>query len=137
MKRLNIHITELIYIICYLIFLVGSSLALLEHGSELSLWLMTLPVAISTASTILPWFGIRWLLLKMKGCLAGNWVSRVIQVGSLGTFIYAMYLRLYRNLPNFYTLIVVTTLLWAVWLLIMLLSRRGCQHVAGNDKLIE
>jgi len=137
MKRLSIQFTELIYMMCFLLYLVGSSLALFEHGTELSLWLMTLPVVITIASTILPWVGIRYLKLEKKGCLAVNWLARLIQVASWGTFLYAMYLRLYRNLPQFYTMITMTTLLWATWLLILLLSRHACKPVQHDDKLIE
>ncbi len=136
MKRLSIHVTELIYMLCFLVYLVGSSLALYEHGTELSLWLMTLPLVLTIASTILPWIGIRWLHLEKKGSRIGNWLARILQVGSWGTFLYAMYLRLYRQLPPFYTMITLTTLLWAAWLLILLLNRRGCQSDQGGDKLI-
>ena len=137
MKRLSIHITELIYMLCFLLYLAGSSLALFEHGTELSLWLMTLPFTITVASTILPWAGIRWLQLDKTGCRKGRWLARILQAGSWGTFLYAMYLRLYRQLPPFYTMIMLTTLIWAAWLLVLLLSRRGCQPGQGDDKLIE
>ena len=137
MKRLSIHVTELIFIFCFLLYLAGSSLALFEHGTELSLWLMTLPFVITVASTVLPWVGIHWLQLEKKGCRGGIWLARILQVGSWATFIYAMYLRLYRQLPPFYTMIALTTLLWAAWLLVLILSRRGCQSGQGSDKLIE
>ena len=137
MKRLSIHVTELLYLISFLIYLTGSSLALIEHGTELSLWLMTFAVVITVASTILPRIGIRWLQLEKRGCPTGQWLARFIQVSSWGTFLYAMYLRLYRNLPRFYIMTTLTTLLWATWLLILLLSRHACQPVQHDDKLIE
>jgi len=137
MKRLSIHITELIYMLCFLLYLAGSSLALFEHGTELSLWLMTLPFVITVTSTLLPFVGIRWLKLTTEGSQIGNWLARILQAGSWGAFVYAMYLRLYRQLPSFYTMITLTTLLWAAWLLTLLLSRRGCQPGQGDDKLIE
>jgi hypothetical protein len=136
-KQLTLHVTELIYILSFLIYLAGSSLALFEHGTELSLWLMTLPFVITFASTILPWIGIRGLQLDKAGCHGGIWLARILQAGSWGTFLYAMYLRLYRQLPPFYAMIALTTLLWAAWLLILLLSRRGCQPGQGDDTLIE
>jgi len=137
MKRLSIHITELIYMLCFLIYLAGSSLAIFEHGTELSLWLMTMPFVITVASTILPWIGINWLKLTKEGHQIGNWLARVLQAGSWGYFSYAMYLRLYRQLPSFYTMIQLTTLLWAAWLLVLLISRRGCQRDQGGDKISE
>ena len=137
MKRLSIHITELIYMLCFLLYLAGSSLALFEHGTELSLWLMTMPFVITVASTILPRIGISWLKLTREGPQIGNWLARALQAGSWGTFLYAMYLRLYRQLPSFYAMITLTTLLWTAWLLVLLLSRRGCQPGQGGDKLIE
>jgi len=137
MKRLSIQVAELLYMICFLLYLTGSSLALIEHGTELSLWLMTLAVFITAASTILPWLGIHWLKIKKKGCPAGNRLAQLIRVASWGTFLYAMYLRLYRNLPHFYTAITLTTVLWAAWLMILLLSRHAYQPVQHDDKLIE
>lgn len=136
MKRLSIHITELLYILCFLLYLAGSSLALSEHGTELSLWLMTLPFVITVTATILPFVGIRWLTLTKKGSRMGNWLARILQVGSWGTFLYAMYLRLFRQLSSFYTMITLTTLLWTAWLLTLLLTRRD-QSDQGGDKLIE
>jgi len=137
MKRVSITVAEILQIFSFLLYLFGSSLTLIEHGAELSLWIMTFAIAISAATTILPWLGIRWLQLEKKGCQAGRWVALLVQIASWGVISYAMLLRLERDLPRFYTLTTLLTLLWASWLLIYLYSRHACRPNPADDTLIE
>jgi hypothetical protein len=125
MKRTSAHITEWLYCLCFLLYLYGSSLAHIENGAELSLWLMTFAVVLTMAITLLPLAGIRWLQLKRQGSRAGNWAAMLLQITSWMSFSWAMFLRLGRNLPPFHTWITITTLLWAAWLLIFIFSRHA------------
>jgi hypothetical protein len=77
--------------------------------------------------TLLPLFGFQWLKLKTKGCRFGRGLAIAIQVSSWGTYGTAMFFRLTRELPKFQTLITITTILWATWLLIFIYSRHACQ----------
>lgn len=130
MKRSSFHIAEWLYSLTFLLYLYSSSLAHIENGAELSLWLMTFAVVLTAATTLLPLAGIRWLRLGVKACRAGYWAAMLLQGASWLSFFWAMVLRLRRNLPPFHTLIMVTTLLWAAWLLTLIISR----HAYPNQK---
>jgi hypothetical protein len=108
-----------------LLYLFGSSLAHIENGTELSLWLMTFAIVLTIAVTALPIIGIRWLQMKSQGTRTGYWAALLLQGASWLSFFWAMFHRLGRNLPPFHTWITVTTLLWAVWLLTLIFSRRA------------
>ena len=125
MKRQSPHIAEWLYSLSFLLYLGGSSLTHIENGAELSLWLMAFAVMLSAATTLLPIAGIRWLQMEKLGCRAGFWAAMLLQGVSWLSFFWAMLLRLRRNLPPFHTLIMVTTLLWAAWLLIFIFSRHA------------
>jgi len=127
MKKTSFSVPELFYITAFFLWLLGSSIAHIPNGVELSLWLMSFAVLISFAATVFPWLGIRWLRLEKKGCRAGWWLAYCLQVASWGVFAYAMFLRLGRSLPCFHTLITLLSLLWAAWLLIFIYSRHACQ----------
>lgn len=127
MKRQSLHIAEWLYSLTFFLYLFGSSLTHIENGSELSLWLMTFAMISTIAITLLPIIGIRWLQMERLGCRVGFWAAMLLQGGSWITFFLAMFLRLRRNLPHYHTLITVTTLLWAAWLLIFILSRHAYQ----------
>ena len=135
MKRSSIRIAEYLYIFSFLLYLLGSSITLIEHGIELSLWLMTFANLVTIVTTTFPWLGIHWLSLKEKGWRTGWWLSLILQVGSWGTFAYAMFLRLNRNLPDFYNFITLTTLIWAIWLILFIYSRHACTDSTPGDKL--
>ena len=135
MKRSALSLAEIIQTLCFLLYLFGSSLTLIEHGRELSLWIMALAVFISASTTILPWLGIQWLHMKEQGSQAGQWISRLLQIASWGTFAYAMLMRMGRNLPHFYRWIVITTLLWATWLIVLIFSRHVWSQPNNGDKL--
>lgn len=135
MKRVSVTTAEILHIASFLLYLFGSSLTLIERGAELSLWIMTFAIAISAATTLLPWLGIRWLRLEKKGCQTGEWLALLIQIASWGVFGYAMLLRLGRDLPGFYIFTTLLTLLWAIWLLIFSYSRHACHPIPGDDTL--
>lgn len=135
MKKNNISVSELLKVFTFLLYLLGSSLTLINHGIEFSLWLMTFAVVINIAISILPWLGIRWLAAGKKGSKTGAWLAFLINFASWLSFGYAMYLRLYRNLPQFYTFITITTLLWAAGLLLYVYSRHACKDRKTGDKL--
>ena len=137
MKRISITTAEILHVLSFLLYLFGSSLTLIEHGAELSLWIMTFAIAISAATTLLPLLGIRWLRLENRGCQAGLWLSRLIQLASWLLFGYAMLMRLGRDLPSFYTSTALLTLLWASWLLVLIYSRHACRSNPGDDTLNE
>ncbi|HEY9122033.1 MAG TPA: hypothetical protein VIM80_03470, partial [Brevefilum sp.] len=120
-----------------LLYILGSSLTLINHGIEMSLWIMTFAVVINIAVSILPWMGFRWLSLSKKGSKIGRWLAILFNIASWGSFGYAMYFRLRRNLPTFYTMITITTLLWAVGLLLFLYSRHAFTDRVTGDKLDE
>jgi hypothetical protein len=125
MKRQSPHIAEWLYSLSFLLYLVGSSLTHIENGAELSLWLMAFAVFLTAATTLLPLAGIRWLRMEIQGSRVGFWAAMLLQVVSWTSFAWAMFLRLRRNLPPFHTLIMVTTLLWAAWLLIFIYSHHA------------
>ena len=127
MKRQSLHIAEWLYSLNFLLYLFGSSLTHIENGSELSLWLMTFAIVLTAATTLLPVAGIRWLQMEKLRYRAGFWAAMLLQGASWMSFFWAMLLRLRRNLPPFHTWIMVTTLLWAAWLLIFIFSRRVYQ----------
>jgi len=135
MKRSPLTLAEIIQTLCFLIYLFGSSLTLIEHGTELSLWIMFLVVLISISATILPWLGFNWLSMKKQGSQSGQWISRLLQIASWGSFAFAMLMRLGRNLTQFYYWIVITTLLWAIWLLVFIFSRHVWSQPERGDKL--
>ena len=137
MKRLSITTAEILHVFSFLLYLFGSSLTLIEHGAELSLWVMTFAIAISAATTLLPLLGIRWLRLEEQGCQAGLWLSRLIQIASWVVFGYGMLMRLGRDLPTFYTSTTWLTLLWAAWLLILIYSRHACRSNPRDDTINE
>jgi len=121
--RTRISFAELIQIFSFLLFILGSALALIEHGVELSLWLMTIAVVLSITATVFPWLGLRWLQLDRKGWQPGRWLSILILIASWGSFGLAMYQRLSRNLPLFYGLVTLTMILWAGSLILFIYSR--------------
>ncbi len=137
MKKSSFRLPEFFQIAAFLLWIVGSSIAHIRNGIELSLWLMTLAMLISFATTVFPWLGIRWLRLERKGSRAGWRLALILQFTSWGFFAYAMFLRLGRNLPQFHLLITLVTLLWASWLLIFIYSRHACQPKPGSDTLDE
>lgn len=137
MKNSPFKLAELLDSLAFLLWLFGSSMTLIRHGIELSLWLMTLAVIFSLAIRVLPWLGIRWLRLEKKGCRGGQLLAIFLQVASWGTFAYAMFLRLGRNMEHFYTFVTITTLLWASWLLFFIYSRHACHPQKRNDTLKE
>ncbi len=134
MKKTTIKWPELLYILSYLIYLVGSAITHIEDGVELSLWLMSLAIVITSATTILPWLGFNWLRLEKKGCRSGWWLSLLLQIASWFVFAAAMFFRLGRNLARFQTLIILVTLLWSSWLLIFIYSRHACSPNHADDK---
>lgn len=101
MKRSSLTIAEIFYVLSFLLYLFGSSLTLIEHGTELSLWMMSLALFVSVSTTVLPWLGIRWLRMNQQGSRAGWWISLLLQFVSWLTFAVAMLFRLNRNLPPF------------------------------------
>lgn len=123
MKKKPLTFTEGLTLFCFLLFLFASDLAHIEHGSELSLWLMAFAVVLTIAATLFPWLGFRWLRIEPKGSQAGRWLAFVLQIASWGTFGYAMILRWGRSLDPFYWWITLTALLWALWLIIFIYSR--------------
>ncbi len=125
MKLAKLHAAEWLYGLSFLLYLFGSSLAHIENGTELSLWLMTFAITITVATTLLPLAGIRWLRLEPQGSRWGYWIAMLIQVGSWTSFTWGMFFRLGRNMTPFHTWIIITTLLWAVWLLVFSYSRHG------------
>ncbi|MDY6845968.1 MAG: hypothetical protein SVP52_02400, partial [Chloroflexota bacterium] len=84
---------------------------------------------------LLPWLGVRWLAAGKKGSKTGAWLAFLINFASWVSFGYAMYLRLWRNLPQFYTMITITTLLWATGILLYVYSRHACKDGKTSDKL--
>lgn len=137
MKRCSIQFPEILAMFAFLLYLLGSSLTLILHGIELSLWIMTFAVVIQISTSILPWLGFHWLALEKKGCKVGLWLARIIFFCSWGFFAYAMILRLWRDLPRFYTMITITTLLWALGIIISIYSRHACHDQETDDKLNE
>jgi hypothetical protein len=135
MKRVAITLTEIIYCFSFLIYLGGSALALIEHGTELSLWIMFLAVMTSLTARTLPWLGVKWLRIEKKGAQLGWWLALILQFSSWGTFSGAMLFRLERDLPPFYRWITITTLLWASWLLIFIYSRHANPQTSPHQPL--
>ncbi len=127
MKNKTITFPEVLYIFSFMLYLLGSSIALAEHGIELSLWLMTFAIFINFSTTILPWLGFRWLAIEKKGWSIGYWLSILFYFGSWGSFAYAMYWRLWRILPRFNIFIIITTFLWFAGLLIFIYSKHACK----------
>jgi Na+/proline symporter len=132
MKRDKLRLPEVFYGLAFLLYLGGSSLALIQNGVELSLWLMAFAVVATVSTTLLPVLGFIWLKLPRQGCRVGWWIALLLQLASWGTFAAAMFLRLNREVDGFKTLIAVTTLLWAGWLLVFIYSRHACRP---GDKL--
>lgn len=135
MNNKTIRFPELLSLFAFMLYLLGSSITLIEHGIELSLWLMTFAVVINLLTTILPWLGFKWLTLEKKGCRLGYWLSILFYFASWASFAYAMYLRLWRILPRFYNMITIITHLWAGGLLIFIYSRHACNGKITGDKL--
>ena len=123
MKKPSLTFAEILYLICFLLFLAASDLTQIEHGTELSLWLMSFAVVLTITVTIFPWLGIRWLQIPPIGSRAGRWLARFLQFTSWGTFAAAMIQRWGRNMAPFYNWIALTSLLWALWLLVFIYSR--------------
>jgi multidrug efflux pump subunit AcrB len=128
MKPRAINAPEWLYGIAFLVYLIGSSLAHIENGSELSLWIMTMALAVSMSVTVLPWLGIQWLRDDHHVRKISWWIALLIQLSSWSSFMYAVYERLRTNLPRFHTWLTATTLLWAAWLLIFLFTRTPKTH---------
>lgn len=135
MKKNDIAVSELLKSFTFLLYLLSSSLTLINRGIEFSLWLMTFAVVINIGISILPWLGVRWLAAGKKGSKTGAWLAFLINFASWVSFGYAMYLRLWRNLPQFYTMITITTLLWATGILLYVYSRHACKDGKTSDKL--
>jgi multidrug efflux pump subunit AcrB len=135
MKHKAINIVDWLYIIAFLFYLLGSSITLIEHGIELSLWIMVFAVLITMVTTLFPWLGVQWLKQDKKGSRFGWWLAISLQFLTWGIFNYALYQRLTRNLPRFYHWITITTLLWAAWLLIYIYSRYAFLPARDSDKL--
>lgn len=135
MKPSRFTLPELIYNLCFLLYLGGSSLAQIQNGVELSLWLMAFAMVLSGAVTLLPWLGIGWLRLPQQGSRVGKGVALALQIGSWLAYTAAMFFRLNRNLPRFHTLIAITTLLWAAWLLTLIYSRHAFRQPESDDTL--
>lgn len=133
----QITFPEVLFLLSFMLYLLGSSITLIEHGIELSLWLMTFAVLINLLTTILPWLGFNWLAIERKGSRIGYWLSVLVYFASWVSFGYAMYLRLWRLLPQFYTMVTVTTLLWAAGLITFIYSRHACKDSLTGDKLEE
>jgi hypothetical protein len=125
MKKTSLAPAEWLYCLSFFLYLFGSSLAHIEHGSELSLWLMSFAVILTVAATLLPVAGIRWLRLDRQGSRWGVGIAMLLQIASWMSFFWAMFLRLSRNLPPFHTWITITTLLWSAWLLVFIYSRHA------------
>ena len=123
MKKPSLTFAEILYLICFLLFLAASDLTQIEHGSELSLWLMSFAVVLTITITIFPWLGIRWLQIPPIGSRTGRWLARILQFSSWGTFAAAIIQRWGRNLEPFYIWIALTALLWALWLLVFIYNR--------------
>ena len=123
MKKGTLKFAEILYLICFLLFLAASDLTQIEHGSELSLWLMSFAVVLTITATVFPWLGIRWLQIPPIGSRGGRWLARILQFTSWGTFAAAMIQRWGRNLDPFYGWIAITSLLWALWLLVFIYNR--------------
>lgn len=137
MKKNKIEFPELIKVFSFWLYLLGSSLTLINHGIEMSLWLMTFAVVINVAVSLLPWMGFRWLALSKKGSKTGRWLAVFLNIASWGSFGYAMYFRLWRDLPRFYTMITITTLIWAAEILLFVYSRHSFTDGITGDKLDE
>ena len=135
MKNKAISFPEILRLLAFMLYLLGSSITLIAHGVELSLWLMAVAVAVNLFTSILPWIGFNWLTLEKKGSRTGYWLSILFQIASLVSFSYALYFRLWRILPRFYTLITITTLLWAAGLFIFIYSRHTCKGQTTDDTL--
>jgi len=127
LKNKTISFPEILYICAFMLYLLGSSIALVAHGIELSLWLMSLAVLINLLTTLLPWLGFNWLAIEKKGWSFGYWLSILFYFGSWGSFAYAMYFRLWRILPRFYIFVVITTFFWLAGLLIFIYTRHACK----------
>ena len=135
MKSSRFSIPELFYCLSFLLYLGGSSYAQAQNGIELSLWLMAFAMVISTATSILPWLGFRWLKLPPQGSRFGRGLALFLQICSWISYAAAMFFRLTRNLPDFHVFITVTTLLWGAWILLFILSRHVFQPSQRDDKL--
>ena len=117
MKRPPIPFASWLHSLAFLLFLMGSSLAHLENGSELSLWLMTFGFIITAATTLFPLFGISWLKALNFSVPWKRNIVYLLQIISWLSFCYAMFLRFRRDMPSFHTCLIATTLLWATWIL--------------------
>ncbi len=135
MKRISLKLPEILNIFAFLLYLAGSSLAHIEDGSELSIWLLIFATGTVFCVTVLPVLGIDWLRMKKKGCRAGRWLGLLLQFTSWGTFTLAVYFRLRAQIPRFHTSLTLTTLLWAGWMLALVYSRHACQPQAPYDTL--
>jgi signal transduction histidine kinase len=135
MHKKTFELPELLYIFSFFLYLFGSSITLYRQGVELSLWVMTVALVINISTTILPWLGFNWLRFEKKGGNLGFWLAELLKIISWASFGYAMYFRLWRNLPEFYTLITITNLLWAAGLILFVHSRRACKNGKTGDKL--
>lgn len=137
MKKSTFSLTEFFYCFAFLLWLVGSTIAHIRNGVELSLWLMVFAMMVAFIATVFPWLGVRRLRLERKGCSFGQRFAIGLQVISWCVFAWAMFLRLNRSLSGFHLLIGAVTLLWAIWMLIFIYSRHACAPKTNNDKLEE
>ncbi len=135
MKRLNLEMPEIYYILFFFLYLGGSSLAHAENGSELSLWLVATAILLTACVTILPHLGIKWLKLEKKGCPGGMWLALILQIGSWGSALLGFVFRLRPNLIRFHQLLFLTTFLWAGGLLTLLMARHACRPKPTHDTL--
>jgi hypothetical protein len=123
MKKNKLDLAEILYVACFFLFLFASDLTFIEHGSELSLWLMTFAAVLTISAALFPWLGVRWLRIPLKGSRFGRWAARLFQLASWGAFAAAMIQRWRRNLTPFYWWITFSSLLWALWLVIFIYNR--------------
>lgn len=117
MRRSPFPFASWLYSLAFLLFLVGSSLAHLENGSEISLWLMAFAFVLTAATTLFPLFGISWLKAPEIATPWKRSLVSLLQFVSWLNFGYAMFLRLHRDMPSFHTCLIAATLLWAIWIL--------------------
>lgn len=135
MDRPGFKFPELVYGLSFLLYLFSSSLTHIENGAEISLWLMSFAVITAAGTTVLPLFGVRWLRLNTQGWQVGRWLALSLQLASWGSFGWAMFQRLQRQIPAFHAWIMVTTLFWAAWMLIFIYSRHANQSYKASDTI--
>lgn len=72
-----------LYMLAYLLFLVGAVLAFIENGSELAFWIMVMGIAIDLTLLILPIFGAASLKIQpqqAKPSLFWGFACRILAI---------------------------------------------------------